>query len=444
MKSHEAVNEVLLSAYLDGEVTTAECAQVEQLLRDNDQYQQAFDEMKLLRLGMQQLPNHQLGEGFARSVLEMAEQCQPLPDEERVDLAQDQETVTSGSKRAFFKAHWQSLSLGLATVAAVLVAVLLMLPETTDDQNSPIGSTGDNPNPAVRPNDNTKSADVDQKNSGQGSDSNSDSANPENQEKLVGTGDSNTKSTTDAGSNKPVPVVNNPVVSKPIPEKPGIEQLATTRLLFVVEVAMTPAGIKNRRMDQILMDHGILYDRAIEVDRGLEQSILKSRYLKGVVAKRDNKSDDYMNVDLIYVVCNGQQVDDTTSALSGFPKDIAGHRYNLAMLPNELRTFKSLHEAVATQWKKKAATDEKVTEFKARAGRLLTDLVLLSRIARPLGTTSLLKVDPVPLPDKPAVLPPPRQPALIAGADGAALQCEVLFVVRHLPAIAERKELPSK
>ena len=202
---------------------------------------------------------------------------------------------------------------------------------------------------------------------------------------------------------------------------------------------MTPAGVQNRRMDQILMNHGILYDRAIEVDRPLEQAILKSRHLKGVVAKRDNESDDYMKVDLIYVVCNGQQVDDTTSALSGFPKDIAGHRFNLAMLPNEVQTFKSLHETVAAQWKREAVNEKKVTEFKARAGRLMADLVLLSRVARPLGTTSLLKVEPVPLPDKPNAVPLPQQPALVPGDGGETMKCEVLFVVRHLPAVEQRK-----
>ena len=197
---------------------------------------------------------------------------------------------------------------------------------------------------------------------------------------------------------------------------------------------MTPEGVKNRRLDQILLKHGIIFDRAIEVDRPLEQSILKSRYLKGVVAKRDNKADDYMNVDLIYVVCNGQQVDDTTELLSDYPKEITGHRFNLALLPNEMQAFKSLHDAVAAHWKQADPSSQKASEMKARAGRLLADLVLLSGVARPLETTSLLKVEPVPLPEKPISPSPAIKPFPLQ-----TMQCEVLFVVRHLPAAEEQK-----
>jgi len=442
MNPHEVVNEALLSAYLDGEVTTAESAQVEQLLRDSDLYQQALEEMKLLRMGMQQLPKHQLEEGFARSVLETAQRQQPVPEPERVDRQRDQQTAATGSSRSWVTEHWQGLVLTLTTAAALLLAVRLMLPEQADDLVKGNNPADDNSITTTTPNQQNGTAVVDGKNTQQDTDSTSETNNPtnqEDQEKLAGTPDSNAKPTTDPGPAKPVPAVNNPVVVQPQPVIPGIEQLAGNRLLFVVEVAMTPEGVKNRRLDQILLNHGILFDRAIEVDRPLEQSILKSRHLKGVVAKRGNKADDYLNVDLIYVVCNGQQIDDTTELLSDFPKEITGHRFNLAMLPNELQAFKSLHDAVATQWGQADSDTKKGAEFKARAGRLLADLVLLSRVARPLGTTSLLKVDPVPLPEKPVLPAPAKKPALIPGDGGQTMQCEVLFVVRHLPAAEEQK-----
>ena len=442
MNPHEVVNEALLSAYLDGEVTTAESAQVEQLLRDSDLYQQALEEMKLLRTGMQQLPKHQLEEGFVRSVLETAQRQQPVPEPERVDRQRDQQTAESGSSRSWVAEHWQGLVLTLTTAAALLLAVRLMLPEQAADLVKGHNPTDDNPIASTAPDQQKGTEVVDGKNTGQDSDASSETNNPlnqEGQEKLVGTPDSDNKPTTDPGPNKTVPGVNNPVVVQPQPVIPGIEQLAGNRLLFIVEVAMTPEGVKNRRLDQILLNHGILFDRAIEVDRPLEQSILKSRYLKGVVAKRDNKADDYLNVDLIYVVCNGQQIDDTTELLSDFPKEITGHRFNLALLPNELQAFKFLHDAVATQWEQADANNKKGAEIKARAGRLLADLVLLSRVARPLGTTSLLKVDPVPLPEKPVLPAPAKKPALTPGDGGQTMQCEVLFVVRHLPAAEEQK-----
>ena len=437
MNPHEVVNEALLSAYLDGEVTTAESAQVEQLLRDSDLYQQALEEMKQLRMGMQQLPKHQLEEGFVRSVLEEAERQQPVPEPERVDRQKDQQTAGSGSSRSWVAEHWQGLVLTLTTAAALLLAVRLMLPEQADDLVKGNNPADDNSIAITAPDQPKGTEAVAEK--GNGQDSDSETNNPENQEKLVGTPDPDNKPTTDPETNKTVPAVNNPVVSQPQPVIPGIEQLAGNRLLFVVEVAMTPEGVKNRRLDQILLRHGILFDRAIEVDRPLEQSILKSRYLKGVVAKRDNKADDYLNVDLVYVVCNGQQIDDTTELLSDFPREITGHRFNLALLPNEMQAFKFLHDAVATQWGQADSDTRKGAEFKARAGRLLTDLVLLSRVARPLGTTSLLKVDPVPLPEKPVLPVPAKKPALVPGDGGQTMQCEVLFVVRHLPAAEEQK-----
>ena len=317
-----------------------------------------------------------------------------------------------------------------------------MLPEQADDLVKGNNPADDNPITTTTPDQQSGTAVVDGKNTQQGTDSSSETNDPlnqEDQEKLAGTPGSDNKPTTDPGPDKTVPAVNNPVASQPQPVIPGIEQLAGNRLLFVVEVAMTPEGVKNHRMEQILLKHGILFDRAIEVDRPLEQSILKSRYLKGVVAKRDNKADDYLNVDLIYVVCDGQQIDDTTELLSDFPKEITGHRFNLAMLPNELQAFKSLHDAVATQWGQADSDTKKKAEFKARAGRLLADLVLLSRVARPLGTTSLLKVDPVPLPEKPIIPAPAKKPAVSPGDGGQTMRCEVLFVVRHLSAAEEQK-----
>ena len=442
MNPHEVVNEALLSAYLDGEVTTAESAQVEQLLRDSDLHQQALDELKLLRMGMQQLPKHQLEEGFARSVLETVQRQQPLPEPERVDRQRDQQTVSTGSSRSWVTEHWQGLVLTLTTAAALLLAVRLMLPEQADDLVKSNNPADDNPITTTTPDQQSGTAVVDGTNTQQDPDSTSETNNPtnqEDQEKLAGTPGSDDKPTTDPVPDRTVPGVNNPVVSQPQPVIPGIEQLAGNRLLFVVEVAMTPEGVKNRRMEQILLKHGILFDRAIEVDRPLEQSILKSRYLKGVVAKRDNKADDYLNVDLIYVVCDGQQIDDTTELLSDFPKEITGHRFNLAMLPNELQAFKFLHDAVATQWGQADSDTKKGAEFKARAGRLLADLVLLSRVARPLGTTSLLKVEPVPLPEKPIVPAPAKKPVVSPGDGGQTMRCEVLFVVRHLPAAKEQK-----
>ncbi|MFP6619166.1 MAG: hypothetical protein VB877_07470 [Pirellulaceae bacterium] len=448
MNFHETVNESLLSAYLDGEVTSEEHALVEQWLIDSAVHRETLDDLKLLRTDMQQLPNHQLGEGFARSVLETAASQQPIPEPERVDRGNVQEPVSAGKTASWVRERWQGLVLALTTAAALVLVVRLLVPLPMGNvatQNDPVGSTPSEvtgsdsaagqqaPAIATNPSEPSPGPKVSQDPPGTAT------ANPGSVEKVAVTPDPVKEPTTPPAETKPVPGTSNPVVSVPLPKVPGLEQLVGNRLLFVIEVAVTPEGIKNRTLDQLLMNHGIVYDRAIEVDRPLEQSILKSRYLKGVVTKRDNKNDNYMDVDLIYVICNGQQIDDTTASLTNFPREITGHRFNLAMLPHELQTFKSLNEAVASQWNKSGKDKEQAAKvFKARAGRLLTDLVLLSRIARPLGTTAVLKVDPVPLPEEPPTRPKPRQPALLPGDGGATMQCEVLFVVRHLPPAQDR------
>lgn len=448
MNFHETVNETLLSAYLDGEVTSEERALVEEWLNDSAVHRETLDDLKRLRTDMQQLPKHQLGEGFVRSVLETAARQQPVPESERVDPANVQQPVNAGRTSSWVRERWQGLVLTLTTAAALVLVVRLLVPVPMGDlasQNDPAGSppsevegsnsVTDQQDPAIASNPSEVSP---------GSNVSQDTQKPGSVDKVAGTPDAVKEPVTTPGETKPtetrpVPGTNNPTVSRPLPKVPGLEQLVGNRLLFVIEVAVTPEGVKNRTLDQLLMNHGIVYDRAIEVDRPLEQSILKSRYLKGVVSKRDNKNDNYMDVDLIYVVCNGQQIDDTTAALSDFPREITGHRFNLALLPHELQTFKSLNEAVASQWNQSGKDkDEAAKVFKARAGRLLTDLVLLSRIARPLGTTAVLKVDPVPLPDKAPLTPKPGQPALLPGDGGATMQCEVLFVVRHLPPAQDR------
>jgi negative regulator of sigma E activity len=446
MNFHETVNETLLSAYLDGEVTIQERALVEQWLNDSAVHRETLDDLKLLRTDMQQLPKHQLGEGFVRSVVETAARQQPVPESERVDRANVQEPVNAGRTPSWVRERWQGLVLALTTAAALVLVVRLLVPGPMGDlasQNDPVGTppsevadsnsvTGQqDPAIANNPSEVLPGSKVSQ--------DPQDTVNPGSVEKVAGTPGAVEEPATTPTETNSVPGTDNPVVSRPLPKVPGLEQLVGNRLLFVIEVAVTPEGVKNRTLDQVLMNHGIVYDRAIEVDRPLEQSILKSRYLKGVVSKRDNKNDNYMDVDLIYVVCNGQQVDDTTAALSDFPREITGHRFNLALLPHELQTFKSLNETVASQWNQSGKDKKQAARvFKARAGRLLTDLVLLSRIARPLGTTAVLKVDPVPLPDKAPVIPKPGQPALVPGDSGATMQCEVLFVVRHLPPAQDR------
>ncbi len=66
-------NEILISAYLDDELTADERARVEQLLATSTEARQLLDELRALRGTLQSLPQHRLEIDFAQSVLRQAE-----------------------------------------------------------------------------------------------------------------------------------------------------------------------------------------------------------------------------------------------------------------------------------------------------------------------------------------------------------------------------------
>jgi hypothetical protein len=66
-------NDFLLSAYLDGELSAAEQANVEQLLATSAEARQIVDELRALRTSLQELPRHKLGPEFVEQVLRRAE-----------------------------------------------------------------------------------------------------------------------------------------------------------------------------------------------------------------------------------------------------------------------------------------------------------------------------------------------------------------------------------
>ncbi len=64
-----------LSAYLDGELSAAEQAQLERQLADSAELRQLLDDLRALRGGMESLPKYKLDDDFASRVLRRAEQA---------------------------------------------------------------------------------------------------------------------------------------------------------------------------------------------------------------------------------------------------------------------------------------------------------------------------------------------------------------------------------
>src|SRR5215831_17778870 len=79
-----ADNDLLLSAYLDGELNAEERAHVEQLLASSAEARQLVDELRALRTSLQELPQHTLEMEFAQRVLDRA---QREMNAERIALA---------------------------------------------------------------------------------------------------------------------------------------------------------------------------------------------------------------------------------------------------------------------------------------------------------------------------------------------------------------------
>jgi hypothetical protein len=193
------------------------------------------------------------------------------------------------------------------------------------------------------------------------------------------------------------------------------------------------------------MKNGIVYDDGLEVPPALEAQLLETRYLDGVIRKPmagQEQPEIDGQVDLIYMVCNGMQVDQTRLDIHSRHKDIAKYRFNLAMLPKDMRTFDLLHDAVNSQWAStptgkpnqsaKTAYQERLKQWQGKAGQLMTTLVFL---ANPRAATSAIEFEfKEPTPRLSSVkrgeLPQPKasdKPIL-----GADLVCEVLLVVRNM------------
>ena len=72
---NEPFTDELISAYLDGELSPDEQANVEQALVESAECRQMFEELRALRGDLQALPNHRLPADFSERVLQRAEQA---------------------------------------------------------------------------------------------------------------------------------------------------------------------------------------------------------------------------------------------------------------------------------------------------------------------------------------------------------------------------------
>jgi anti-sigma factor RsiW len=112
----------LLSAYLDGELTTAEQAEMERLLAQSPAARQLLEELRSMRSMLQALPQEKLTEDLSRQVLRVAERR--MLTEEEPGAAEDGPMALAPLGRSLFKRFLSRRTMAwLAVTAAVLIMV---------------------------------------------------------------------------------------------------------------------------------------------------------------------------------------------------------------------------------------------------------------------------------------------------------------------------------
>lgn len=111
MATPQDPNEILISAFLDGELSPEESARVDRLLED-PRHQDLLNDWKLNRESIQSLPPFSLGDDFAAKVMEEIEG-------QKVEIA-NHVAASSASD------HWSLIS--ITSLAAMLVITLFVFP----------------------------------------------------------------------------------------------------------------------------------------------------------------------------------------------------------------------------------------------------------------------------------------------------------------------------
>ncbi len=113
----------LFSAYLDGELTAAEQADIERLLASDPAARQLMDELRALSATLQALPQQKLGEDLSRQVLLAAER-RKLAESNRDEI----EMLPMPSERSIYQRFLNRRALAWAGLA-VAIAVMISMTE---------------------------------------------------------------------------------------------------------------------------------------------------------------------------------------------------------------------------------------------------------------------------------------------------------------------------
>lgn len=134
------INEELVSAYLDGELTADEQVRVEQALATDARLRRLHDDMRALRHSLQAMPPQKLDVNFAARVLRAVEQAQvhaskPHHDEPEIIIASHHGSQTTVSPAQHEPMSLRVMIWSVAALAAAVVFVLMMPDQTAQIAN---------------------------------------------------------------------------------------------------------------------------------------------------------------------------------------------------------------------------------------------------------------------------------------------------------------------
>ncbi len=380
MTDREQHSETIIQDYLDDRLSAVDRQQVEEQLVTDPQAQQELEELRMIGSALRELPAHELGDDFVDEVMEGLAENRHLADPPAAHV------VTSRYSPGRLQRLVVTWGSAIAAVLVLAVGIGMLIGVFSDPGQPPGGTIADG--------------------------------------NLT---DDNVPPVADE-----VPQPGESIV----PGTTNVDALVADKLLFVMEIGLTGKGAQSKVIDRVLMKHGIVFDESIQVDMDMETELLENRFLDGIVRKPSDPKSGNQQVELIYVVCSGQQVDRMSMDLHNYHGEVAAYRFNLVIMPGDAGAFGKLEKAIAAQWKPdKPVEPEKpaLVDFRNRAGRLMMDLVLISGMGRSLSNSILSSGNDVPdLPDDASRRKPVKPPQPGVARIGDDLVCEILLVVRRM------------
>jgi hypothetical protein len=404
-----AIPEDLISAYLDGEVTSEERVLVESAMSKSAELRQLYQDLRSLQVDLRSLPRHQLGTDFA----------QRITDRIGRDAVRPAARIEPSRQRANWRRWQPAMAMAISITAVLLVALLVNLRS---------GSKG----------------------------------RPEGPGQQV--------ASTSSGKGAGLPSGAEPVEKGPLSVGPSIEtgrapsdsiRLVDTesmpKLVLVLDLTITPEGQKIGVFEDALKKAGIRVNPDIVVDEKLEKQLLANRFIGDVektdrAARKGRSASSPDEVEMHYIVGPGLQVDAALKDLQNRPaKYVARKKYDLVMQPADMEMFKLLHSAarVAGGPKPEAL---RVHRLSFRFSLRSASAGFMGSMARPMFKAELVpdkapvkadasasnQVSPAPMKmDLSMIAPSGNTRAVATGnapdGEGDNIRCEALVILRNLP-----------